>query len=35
VPRGSLKEEFSIPGMKFVAGRNWRGKAVKAKTYVL
>jgi len=27
-PLGSLREEFLIPGRKFVPGRNWRGKAV-------
>ena len=25
---GSLREEFFIPGRKFVPGRNWGGKAV-------
>jgi len=28
VPLGSLREEISIPGRKFVPGRNWGGKAV-------
>ena len=26
-PLGSLREEFLIPGRKFVPSRNWRGKA--------
>jgi len=30
-PLGSLWEEFFIPGMKFVPGRNWEGKAVNEK----
>jgi len=25
-PLGSLKEEFFIPGMEFVPGKNWGGK---------
>ena len=29
---GSLREEFLIPGRKFVPGRNWGGKAVDEKT---
>jgi len=33
-PLGSLSEEFSIPGRKFVPGRNWGGKAVGEKTQV-
>ena len=28
-PLGSLREEFWIPGRKFVPGRNWGGKAAK------
>jgi len=31
-PLGSLREEFLIPGRKFVPGRNWGGKAVNEKT---
>jgi len=27
-PLGSLKEEFFMPGRKFVSGRNWGGKAL-------
>jgi len=27
-PLGSLREEFLIPGRKFVPGRSWGGKAV-------
>jgi len=30
-PLGSLREEFQIPGRKFVPGRNWGGKAVEKK----
>jgi len=30
-PLGSLREEFLIPGRKFVPGRNWRGKVVSEK----
>ena len=29
---GSLREEFLIPGRKFVPGRSWGGKAVDEKT---
>jgi len=32
VPLGSLREEFLIPGRKFVPGRNWGGKALDVKT---
>jgi len=31
---GSLREEFSIPGRKFVSGRSWGGKTKDEKTYV-
>jgi len=31
VPFGSLREEFFIPGGKFVSGRNWGGKGVDEK----
>jgi len=31
-PLGSLREEFLIPGKKFVPERNWGGKAVDEKT---
>jgi len=31
VPLGSLKQEFSIPGRKFVSAWNWGGKAVDEK----
>jgi len=34
VPFGSLREEFFIPGGKFVSGRNWGGKAVDEKNKV-
>jgi len=29
---GSLREEFLIPGRKFIPGRNWGGKDVDEKT---
>jgi len=32
VPLGSLREEFLIPGRKFVPVRNWRRKAMDEKT---
>jgi len=32
VTHGSLREEFFIPGRKFIPGRNCGGKAVDAKT---
>jgi len=31
MPLGSLREEFLIPGRRFVAGRNWGGEAVDEK----
>jgi len=31
MPLRSLREEFSIPGRKFVPERNWGGKAVDEK----
>jgi len=34
-PLGSLKEEFLIPGRRFVPGKNWRGKAVDDKNLFL
>jgi len=33
VPTGSLREEFLIPGRKFVPGRNWGGRDVDEKYY--
>jgi len=28
MPLDSVREEFLIPGRKFVPGKNWRGKVV-------